>query len=221
MATLITITLLPLLVIVLQLAFGASGMLEYSIYKIALLVPPLVYCRVQRIHVRREILKLGNWRRGLKATCLLGGLAIAIFWGVYYSLGDLLLDKAMITEKINKQFNVNATTVMFVAPFTILANSFLEEFFYRGFCFGLLVRRHRLLGYLLPAAAFTVQHVLFIYHWLTPLPFAIAVVGLLVLALVLERVYQATDTLAAPWLIHIFGDVAMMSIAVTLIFLGK
>jgi membrane protease YdiL (CAAX protease family) len=124
----------------------------------------------------------------------------------------------MITAKINRQFSVNATTVFLVAPFTIVLNSFLEEFFYRGFAFGLLVRRHRPVGFILPAVAFTVQHMLFIYHWVTPLPFAISVVGLMAFALVAERVYATTETIVAPWVIHVFGDIAMMGIAVTLIF---
>ena len=66
-----------------------------------------------------------------------------------------------------------------------LRDSFLEEFFYRGFAFGLLAKKQRTWGYLLPALAFTVQHILFIHHWMTPLPLALAVGGLFVLALVL------------------------------------
>jgi hypothetical protein len=73
------------------------------------------------------------------------------------------------------------------------------------------------LGYLLPAIVFTVQHVLFIYHWVTALPLSMAVVALFVLALVLQRVYEVADSLVAPWLIHILGDVAMMGIALTML----
>ena len=80
-----------------------------------------------------------------------------------------------------------------------------------------LVRKNRSLGIWLPAIAFTVQHLLFIYHWVTPVPFAMAVLGLLVFALVLEKAYEAADSIVAPWLIHILGDVAMMGIAVTLL----
>ena len=125
MKTLVAIIILPLAVILLQLAVGVSGALGYSIYKITFIVPPLIYCRVHRISLRDDILKLSNWRRGLKRSCALGILAILIFWGVYYALGDLLLDKEMITAKIETQFGVNAATVFLVAPFTILLNSFL------------------------------------------------------------------------------------------------
>jgi membrane protease YdiL (CAAX protease family) len=217
MLALILLTLLPLGVIGVQLALGLDGVVGYSLYKIALLAAPLVYCRATGLGVWRDILKPRNWRRRLPAALGLGVAAVGIFWGVYFVLGDVLLDKTMIAEKIGQQFSVTAATVLLVAPVTIFANSLLEEFFYRGFAFGQLVRRHRLLGYLLPAAAFTIQHVLFIHHWATPLPLAMGIVALFVFGLVLERLYEAADSIVAPWVVHMLGDVAMMGIAVTLL----
>ncbi|OHB78880.1 MAG: hypothetical protein A2W31_01150 [Planctomycetes bacterium RBG_16_64_10] len=214
---LVLLALLPLAMIGLQLALGLRGVWGYSLYKGLLIVPPWIYCRYRGIRIGAEILKWHHWRRGLPAAMGLGCLAVLIFWGIYYWLGDLLLDKALIAGKIGDQFSVTASTVLVVAPITIFLNSLLEEFFYRGFAFGQLVRRHRVVGWLLPAAGFTVQHILFIYHWVTPLPFALAVVGLLVFALVLQKAYQAADSIVAPWLIHILGDVAVMGIAVALL----
>ena len=220
MLALIALILLPLAVIGVQLALDLDrvlGVFGYSLYKLCFLIPPIIYCRMLGISVFGDILKLRNWRRCLPAAGWLGGLAVLIFWGAWYVLGDLLVDKAMIAKKIGEQFSVTASTVFLIAPITIFVNSLLEEFFYRGFAFGLLVKRQRRLGYLLPATVFTVQHILFIYHWVTPLPFTMAVVALFVLALVLEKMYEKADSIAAPWLIHVFGDVAMMGIAVTML----
>jgi membrane protease YdiL (CAAX protease family) len=124
----------------------------------------------------------------------------------------------MIVEKIHRQFSVNAATVLLIAPFTIMINSLIEEFFYRGFAFGLLAPKHPLVGTLLPAVVFTAQHLLFIYHWVTPLPLALAIVGLLVFALALQALYAKADTIIAPWVVHVCGDMAMMGIALELIF---
>ena len=218
MFTLIATVVLPLAIILAQLAAGVTGAIGYSAYKIAFLLLPLIYCRLHGISVRRDVLKLQNWRRGLKWTLALGLLAILIFWGAYFALGDLLLDRSKIVAKIGTQFSVNSRTVFVIAPITIVLNSLLEEFFYRGFAFGLLVQRNRAVGYVLPAVVFTVQHVLFIYDWMGWVPFAMAVAGLFVFAVVLERMYAETETLVAPWIIHVFGDVAMMGIAVTMLF---
>lgn len=217
MPTLIVLTLLPLAVIAAQLGSHATGWLGYTPYKFALLIPPLIYCRIMRISVWHDVLKLQHWRRGLKRSMVLGVAAVAIFWGTYYALADRLLDKAVITQKISEQFHVTAENVLWVAPLTIFVNSLLEEFFYRGFAFGQLVRRNVRIGYLLPAAAFTVQHLAFTYHWAGWAAIVMGIVALSVFALVLQKIYAVTDTLVAPWVIHMFGDVAMMGIAVTLL----
>ncbi|MCP3996896.1 MAG: CPBP family intramembrane metalloprotease [bacterium] len=220
MRTLVILILLPLAVIVLQLALNlheSLGFLGYSLYKIFFIVPPLIYCRYRGISIRRDILKFHNWRRGLPQALALGALSIVIFWGLYLLLGDRLLDRALIVDKLGEQFSVTAGTVLLIAPFTILVNSLLEEFFYRGFAFGLFFREHRIPAFLLPATVFTFHHILFIHQWLAPLPLVIASGGLFIFALLLEMIYEDADSIVAPWLVHLCGDIAMMSIAVTLL----
>jgi uncharacterized protein len=217
MAGLIALVLLPLAIIGVQMACGASGAVANSVYKLALIVPPVIYCRARGIDVGRQIFKWQNWRNDLPLALGLGAAAAAIFLVTYWLLGDALLDKRAIAAKIHAQFSVDAATVTAIAPFTILVNSLVEEFFYRGFAFGLLVARNKWLGTLLPAAVFMVQHLLFIYHWVTPLPLGLAVVALTVFALALEAVYAKADSIVAPWVIHICGDLAMMAIAMRLV----
>jgi membrane protease YdiL (CAAX protease family) len=218
MAGLIALVLLPLAIIAAQLACGATGAIENSFYKLAFIVPPVLYCRSRGIALGRDIFQWQNWRRQLPLAVGLGAAAAVIFLVAYAVLGNLLLDKAVITGKIHAQFSVDAGTVFLIAPFTIMINSLIEEFFYRGFAFGLLVARNRPVAYLLPAAVFCAQHLLFIYHWVTPLPLALAAVALFVFAVVLEAVDLQAQSLVAPWLIHVCGDLAMMAIAIELIF---
>lgn len=215
-AALSGLVLLPLAVIAVQRTLGLHGWAS-SLYKILFLILPLVYCRTQAISVRREILKFHHWRQSLGMAAGLGLAAAAIFWGAYLGLGDRLLDKEKISQSVTHLFVTNAQTIVYIAPITVFLNSLVEEFFYRGFAFGLLVRRHRLIGYLLPAAAFAMQHVLFFWQWMQWIPFSIAVSGLLVFALVLQRLYEKADSLVAPWVVHMFGDIALMTIAVALL----
>ena len=223
-STLIAIILLPLLVIGVQIGLGLAerwGQLGYSLYKVCFLVSPIVYCRLCGINIGRDIFGWQNWRRYLKLAVGLGLLSVAVFWGLYFSLrGVLNIDEKLIIQSTQEQFGVTRKNVLYIAPITIFLNSLLEEFFHRGFSFGLLVKKNRWLGYLLPATVFTIQHILFIYSWTTPAKLTIAIVALFVFALILQKVYEKSESLVTPWLIHIFADVAMMGVAIYLMFQG-
>jgi membrane protease YdiL (CAAX protease family) len=217
MKTLILLSLLPLIAIPLLGTLDVSGYLGYSLYKVFFIVPPCAYCFVHGISLRDSILKLSKWRQGFLASLGLGMIAFLVFWSVYWLLGDTLLDEARIVSSIEAQFGVTERTVLAVAPITIFLNSFLEEFFYRGFSFGRLVRLNPRVGYLVPAAVYALAHVVFFQHWLGAVAIAIATGGLFVFALVLQRLYAHADTLVAPWIVHVFGDAAMMSIALAML----
>ena len=217
---LIVLMVLPLAVIGLQLHFdlaGRFGLFGYSLYKLCFLLPPLLYCHLRGIGVRVELLRFGDWRRRLPWALGLGGLAAVSFWGLFLLLGDRLLDKARIVDQLGAQFSVTAKIVVPIGLFTIVVNSLLEEFFYRGFGVGLLRRRSRLLAALLPAAVFTAHHLLFLRSWLDPLPLTIAAAGLLVFALALAWLYEQAGSIVAPWVTHVIADLAMMSIAASML----
>jgi len=221
MPTLIALLFLPLAIIVAQLALGATGGLANGMYKLAFIIPPVIYCRVHGIRIGREIFRWQHWRNDLGLAVLLGVVAAAVFLGLYAVLGPLVIDKQAIAAKIHQQFGVSAGTVLLIAPFTILINSLVEEFFYRGFAFGLIASRRPVLGTLLPAAVFTVQHLMFAYHWVGPGMIALGVMALFVFSLVAQALYAKADSIVAPWIVHIFGDLAMMAIALELVSLGS
>ena len=53
---------------------------------------------------------------------------------------------------------------------------------------------------------------------MSALPLALAIAGLLVFALALQALYAKADSIVAPWLVHVMGDLAMMAIAMELVF---
>jgi membrane protease YdiL (CAAX protease family) len=211
--------LLPLVMVIIQLAFKLDGVLGYSLYKVLFIVPPLIYCRVRGIRLFGDVLKPGNWRNCLPAAIALGLACGTIFLGVYFVAIDWLVDRTVIVQRMGLQFSVTAATVALIAPVTIFLNSLLEEFFYRGFAFGQLVRRQRIVGQCLPAAAFSAQHLLFINQWLAPGLLVIAGLGLFVFSWILQMLYEKADTIVAPWVVHILADLAMMTIALMLLWL--
>ena len=210
----IALAVFPLIVIAVQL----WQKLPYPTYKLFLLLPPIVYCWLRGIPIHNEVLKFRNWRQGLGPAIALGALSVVVFWTVWWFFADALVDRKLIIDHIDHQFGMNAKAFIMIAPFTCLINSLNEEFFFRSFAFGQLRKHNRAVAYLLPAAVFVFQHVLFFYLWLGLGATAIACAGLGVFAIVLQWQYERYDTVVAPWVTHIFGDIAMMGVAADLLY---
>ena len=150
--------MLPLLIIYLQLSLGLTGVLGYSLYKLAFIIPPIAYCWSKGLSLNKDIWQWQNWRQGFWPALGTGMIAIIIFWGVYALFGSLFVDEHLIVQKMSEQFSVTAKTVLLIAPITIIINSLLEESFYRGFAFGRLYSISPLLAFLVPSAVFSIQH---------------------------------------------------------------
>jgi len=215
---LILITCIPIVLILIQQYLHFKQWIDFSFYKIAFIIPPLLFIFLNKMHINKDILKFYNWRNNLSLTILTGFSVFCIFWFVYFLIGNSLLDKQYIIETINKQFSINYKTVITSGILVILLSSFIEEFYYRAFSFNLLSKHNKKIAYLLPSFIYTLQHVLFMYHWFSWLILTIAIVSLFVFALLCSMFYHKTQSIVSCWIIHLFGDLAMMTIGMHLIF---
>src|SRR5690348_12558155 len=118
MFVLVGILLLPLAIIALQIATGATGGWANGVYKLALIIPPVVYCRLHGIRIGNDIFRWQNARNKLGLSLGIGLLVAILFVGFYVVCGHLLVDKRAVAEKIQQQFGVSAGTVLLIAPWT-------------------------------------------------------------------------------------------------------
>lgn len=214
---LIVIAILPIVLIVTSLVLQLQGFLGYSLYKIAFIAPPLLYCLKYNVSLRRTIWRFEHWQNGILPSVILGVVSITVFWFLYALLAPKFINETVLVQNMKSQFSVSLTTIAFIAPFTILINSFIEESFYRGFIFGQLQSYNRYVAYGLSAFCFTVQHLLFTYHWVGIQLLIIGSIALGIFALVTAYLYRTYNTIVAPWVLHIFGDIAMIGVAVWLL----
>jgi len=62
-ALVVGMLVLPLCIICAQQRYPTTNWIVYSLYKVAFLIPTVLYCRVYGIRLVRDILKPKNWRR--------------------------------------------------------------------------------------------------------------------------------------------------------------
>lgn len=100
--------------------------------------------------------------------------------------------------------------------YIIVANSFLEEAFYRGFFPNLI--KNKWAGWIISALFFSIYHIGIIGGWFNIPIFMICVIGLALVGLFLQWISIRYKTIVANWMVHASANIAINIIGTLLIF---
>lgn len=135
-------------------------------------------------------------------------LGVFLFLTVGYMLLAPWLDLSAIPEKLRLS-GITAETFPAVALFITVCNSFLEEFFFRGFAF-LTLRRQAGEGFacVFSGLAFAAYHVSIMDGWFHPIWFALFLAGLAVGGM-LFNFLDRKGGIWCGWLVHAAANLAI------------
>ncbi|NLU23857.1 MAG: CPBP family intramembrane metalloprotease [Clostridiales bacterium] len=148
-------------------------------------------------------------RKGsLKAALLTGGGIYAVVLLAFLLLRNFF-DFSAVTASLSQDVGVTAGNFLFVALYISFVNSFLEEFFFRGFAF-LTLRQvaSRRFAYFFSSLAFALYHIAMMIGWFDWPVVALAVAGLTVGGLLFNRFDEKSGSLYPSWIIHMFANFA-------------
>ncbi|MBQ2750355.1 MAG: CPBP family intramembrane metalloprotease [Clostridia bacterium] len=156
-------------------------------------------------------------KRGLLISLALGVMLYGVILGAYFLIGPYF-DFSAIAGSLTQNAGVTRDNFLYVSLYISFINSFLEEFFFRGFLFsnlkGLLGRGN---AYLFSALLFSFYHVAMMIGWFSPFLFVLVMVGLLVGGMIFNRLNESLDSIYASWLTHMFANFAINTIGFMLL----
>ena len=156
-------------------------------------------------------------KRGLLAALLLGAALYLVILGAYFLIGPYF-DFSNIADSLTANAGVTRDNFLFVSLYISFVNSFLEEFFFRGFVFTNLKRLSgRGLAYLFSAVAFSLYHVAMMTGWFSPMLFLLVMVGLAAGGVIFNWLNEKLDTIYGSWLTHMFANFAINTIGFLLL----
>jgi uncharacterized protein len=126
-----------------------------------------------------------------------------------------LISLDTIKNDITQRLGISATTYIFVGLYVTFGNSFLEEYFFRGFIFFNLPKR---LGYIYSPLLFAAYHIPMIALWFSPLIMGLCFLGLWIIGLIFHKVNERSQAIWASWMIHICADIMIILIGLTLFY---
>jgi len=177
---------------------------------------PLLYGLYADKSVWRQIMGSRGDKRVLRSALLLGAAVYAVILGGYFLLQSLF-DPQQITAMLQQSAAVNRSNFIYVALYISLCNSLLEEFFFRGFAFRMLLEPlGRTRAYWFSAAAFALYHIAIMKSWFSPLLFAVLIAALLAAGLFLNWLDERGGSILPSWAVHIFANLAINTVGLIL-----
>ena len=152
--------------------------------------------------------KVRQWN---SAVMLGASVFIAII--VAYIFMKQYLDSAQLVLEFQEKYKINTGNILYYSLYLAFINSFLEEFFFRGFLFLNMKRLgFRKTAYAFSSFLFAVYHIANFQNWLYPAAFIFALIGLFVGGCIFNYLDDKQETFLNSWLVHICADLAIVSI---------
>lgn len=177
---------------------------------VVFLLFPLAAAKAARLPLFGRSLHLEG--RNIAKLLALGALIYGVILGGYTLTGGIF-DYGALVASLSADQRVDGGSFWGVALYISLCNSLLEEFLFRAVSFLLLSRyTARRLAYTFSSVAFALYHVAMIGSSF-PLPLLLlALVGLAAGGCIFDYVDEKSGTIYPSWVIHMFADLAIMTI---------
>ncbi len=184
--------------------------LKSAIKLFLFLVLPAVYAHYDKETKIKEIFTVR--KKGIKLALFLGVSLYGVILGGYLLLKDVF-DFSAITGALTSNIGVTGKNFIFVSLYISFVNSFLEEFFFRGFAFITLKRiTGRGFAYVFSSAVFAIYHIAMMIGWFDPAVFVIVLAGLFAGGLIFDWLNEKSSTLYPSWFVHMFANFAINTV---------
>ena len=184
--------------------------LKSAIKLFLFLVLPAIYAHYDKETKIKEIFTVR--KKGIKLALLLGLPLYVVILGGYLLLKDVF-DFSAITGALTSNIGVTGKNFIFVSLYISFVNSFLEEFFFRGFAFITLKRiTGRRFAYVFSSAVFAIYHIAMMIGWFDPAVFVIVLAGLFAGGLIFDWLNEKSATVYPSWFVHMFANFAINTV---------
>ena len=147
----------------------------------------------------------------LKALLLAIGVYLVIMIG--YMLLKGLIDFSNVTASLTDGMGITAENFLYVSLYISLMNSFLEEFFFRGYGFITLKKySSRKFAYIFSSVIFAIYHVGMLVDMFNIWTSLLLLVGLIIGGSIFNYLNEANDNIYPSWFVHMFANFAINTI---------
>lgn len=151
-------------------------------------------------------------KKGILSSFLLGiGVYAIILIGYFVSRS--FVDFSKVTSNLTSGMGITANNFIYVSLYISLMNSFLEEFFFRGFGFITLKKyTSRRVAYLFSPILFAIYHVGMLVGMFHIAVIFLLLAGLIVGGCIFNYLNEKNENIYSSWFVHMFANFAINTI---------
>lgn len=151
-------------------------------------------------------------KKGLLISLLLGIIIFGVILGGYFALRGVI-DFSGVTSSLTSGMGITADNFVWVAIYISIMNSFLEEFFFRGFGFITLKKYVSVkFAYFFSPVLFAIYHVGMLVGMFHPAVLALLMFGLIVGGLIFNALNDKLGNIYPSWFVHMAANFAINTI---------
>ncbi len=149
---------------------------------------------------------------GIVRALLLGIGVYAVIVGGYF-LTRGIIDFSNVTSSLTQGMGITAKNFIYVSLYISLMNSFLEEFFFRGFGFITLKKyTTRKTAYIFSSTLFAVYHVGMLVGMFDLWALLLLLLGLIIGGYIFNWLNELNDNIYPSWFVHMFANFAINTV---------
>ena len=155
-------------------------------------------------------------KKGLFISFLLGTAIFSVILGGYFVLRGVI-DFSGVTSSLTEGMGITADNFIWVAVYISVMNSFLEEFFFRGFGFITLKKYVNVrFAYFFSPVLFAVYHVGMLLGMFHPAVLVLILSGLIAGGLIFNALNDRFGNIYPSWFVHMAANFAINTIGLIL-----
>jgi membrane protease YdiL (CAAX protease family) len=175
-------------------------------------IVPYVYIKlIKKSDISTELNLKQFDKKRLKLGFLFGLSSFIIVLAGYF-LFKGAIDLNSIANDLQEK-NITPANFILIGLYITLGNSFLEEFFFRGFIFlNLYNMKKEKLAYIYSSVLFGLYHIAIFKTWFNLSIILLCLLGLITVGFLFNWLNTKSQNFINSWLVHIFADSAIILI---------
>ena len=151
-------------------------------------------------------------KSGILKAFLLGIGVYAVIVGGFM-LTRNIIDYSNVTSNLTEGMGITADNFIYVSLYISLMNSFLEEFFFRGFGFITLKKYStRKVAYIFSSVLFAIYHVGMLVGMFEFWALLLLLLGLIIGGCIFNFLNELNDNVYPSWFVHMFANFAINTV---------